>query len=115
MLSPTTNPAEERRAEPRRVCHKHCLVRFDRWHLDGQAGSVGAEGCLSDLSARGVGLLLRTALPAGATLTITTFGLAVAPMAPAHVVRCVPVGRCWRHSCCLKRRLSEEELQGWLE
>jgi len=114
MLSLYTDQSGERRAEPRRISHKHCLVRFDRRHLDGQPGSVGAEGCVSDLSARGVGLLLQPAIPSGATLAIAPFGSTAVPLPLAHVVRCVPVGGRWRHGCSLERRLSEEELRGWL-
>lgn len=114
MLPPETHQREERRAAPRRVCHQHCLVRFDRLHLDGQPGSVGAEGCISDLSAGGVELLLRPALPTGATLAIAPLGSAAVPLPPAHVVRCVPVGGRWRHGCCWERHLSEEEMRGWL-
>jgi hypothetical protein len=114
MLPPDTNHSEERRAESRRICHRHCLVRFDRRHLDGQPGSIGAEGSISDLSACGVGLLLRPAIPSGAMLANTLPGLAAVPLPLAHVVRCVPAGGRWRHCCRLERRLSEEELRGWL-
>jgi len=109
-----TDQSGERRAEPRRTCHKHCLVRFDRRHLDGQPGSAGAEGYMSDLSACGVGLLMQPAVPSGATLTLAPVGSGAAPLPPAHVVRCVPVGGRWRHGCQLEWRLSEEELRGWL-
>jgi hypothetical protein len=104
----------ERRAEPRRVCHRHCLVRFDRSHLDGQPGSVGAQGDISDLSPLGVGLLMRPAIPAGATVAIAPSGPNAVPLPAANVVRCVPVGGRWRYGCSLERRLSEEELRGWL-
>jgi hypothetical protein len=114
MLSQDTNQPGERRAAPRRVCHRHCLVRFDRLYLDGQPGSVGAEGYISDLSARGVGLLLRPSVPSGATLAIAPLGSAAVPLPPARVVRCIPVGGRWRYGCRLERRLSEEELCGWL-
>jgi hypothetical protein len=114
MVPPSTSPQNDRRSDPRRNCHRHCLVRFDRLYLDGQPGGVGAEGCISDLSSGGVGLLLRPAVPAGATLAIAPLGSAALPLPPAHVVRCVPVGGRWRHGCCLERRLSEDELRGWL-
>jgi hypothetical protein len=114
MSSPNTNQPGEHRAEVRRLCHKHCLVRFDRAHLDGQAGSVGAEGYLSDLSACGVGLLLRRALPAGTMLAIAPSESAAVPLPLARVVRCVPVGGRWQHGCSWERRLSENELHGWL-
>jgi len=114
MLTLDTDQSEERRAEPRSVCHRHCLVRFDRRHLDGQPGSVGAAGCVSDLSACGVGLLLQPAVPSGATLAIAPLGSSAVPLPPAHVVRCVPTGGRWRHGCWLERRLSEEELRSWL-
>ena len=115
-MSPSdTDRSGERRAQPRRTCHRYCLVRFDRLHLDGQPGSVGVEGSISDLSACGIGLLLRPAIPAGATLAIAPSGSsAAAPLPLAHVVRCVPVDGLWRHGCRLGRRLSEEELHGWL-
>ena len=113
-MSLIKDKSRERRADPRRVCHHHCLVRFDRLHLDGQPGSVGAEGCLSDLSACGVGLLLRPALPPGTVVSIDALGSTATPLPPARVVRCVPVdGRC-RLGCCLGRRLTEEEVRGWL-
>lgn len=114
MLPPDPEQASERRAEPRRSCHQHCLVRFDRQHLDGRPGSVAVEGYISDLSACGVGLLLRPALPAGATLTIEALESGAAPLPPAQVVRCVQAGGRWRHGCCLGRRLRDDELQGWL-
>jgi len=114
MLPLPTDESGERRAAPRRICHQHCLVRFDRRHLDGQPGSVGAEGFISDLSASGVALELRPAIPSGATLAITLSGSAARPLPRAHVVRCVPVGGRWRHGCFLERRLSEEELRSWL-
>jgi hypothetical protein len=114
MLPPRTDPPGERRAEPRRICHQHCLVRFDRRHLDGRPGSVGAQGDITDLSACGVGLLLRPAIPSGATVTIASLGSASAPLPLAHVVRCVPVDGRWLHGCRLERRLTEEELSGWL-
>jgi hypothetical protein len=112
MVPLGTGRSGERRAEPRRLCHRPCLVRFDRLHLDGRPGSVGAEGYVSDLSACGAGLLLRPALPSGATLAIGPLGSAAVPL--AQVVRCVPAGRRWRHGCRLERQLSEEELRGWL-
>jgi hypothetical protein len=59
-------------------------------------------------------LLLRPAIPAGATLTIAPLGAAAVSLPLAHVVHCVPAGGRWRHGCCLERRLSEEELRGWL-
>jgi hypothetical protein len=90
------------------------LVRFDRRHLDGRPGSVGAEGCLSDLSACGVGLLLRPAVPPGASLAVGPLGSEAPVLPPARVVRCVPVGRLWRHGCALGRSLTEEELRAWL-
>lgn len=114
MPLPDEDRSGERRAAPRRVCHRPCLVRFDRLQFDGRPGSVGAEGCVGDLSACGVGLLLRPAVPSGATLAIAPLGPAAGPLPPAHVVRCVPAGGRWRHGCCLERRLSEEELRAWL-
>jgi hypothetical protein len=114
MLPHSTDQLGERRAEPRRFCHHHCLVRFDRRHLDGQPGGVGAEGYISDLSAWGVGLVLRPAIPSGAKLAIDPIEPGMVPLPPAHVVRCVPVGGRWRHGCCWERRLSEEELRSWL-
>ncbi len=113
-MSPETNPTEERRNALRRVCRQHCLVRFDRAHLDGGPGTVGAEGDICDLSACGVGLLFRPALPVGASLAITPLGSPAVPLPPAHVVRCVPAGGRWRHGCCLGRALSDEELGRWL-
>jgi hypothetical protein len=106
--------AEERRTEPRCLCHRHCLVRFDRPHLDDQPGSVGAEGYISDVSAAGVGLLLRMALPSGATLAIVPFGSDAVLLPPARVVRCIPAGSRWWCGCRFERHLSEEELRGWL-
>jgi hypothetical protein len=114
MLSRCTDQSGERRAEPRCVCHRPCLVRFDRRHLDGRSGSVGAEGCINDLSACGVGLLLRPAVPLGATLAVGPLGSAATPLPTVHVVRCVAVGQFWQHGCSLERRLSEEELRAWL-
>jgi PilZ domain len=114
MSPPITDQLGERRAEPRRFCHQHCLVRYDRLHLDGQQGRVGAEGYVSDLSAGGVGLLLRPALPSGTTLAIDPLESTAAPLPPARVVRCVPAGGRWRHGCRLERRLSEDELRAWL-
>jgi len=105
---------EERRGEPRRACQRPCLVRFDRRHLDGVAGSVGAEGAVVDLSACGVGLLLRSAVPPGATVTVNPLVHGGAPLPSARVVRCVPAGAGWRHGCGLERRLKEEELSAWL-
>ena len=111
----TTEQVRERRGEPRRICHQHCLVRFDRLYLDGQPGSVAAEGTICDLSSSGLGLVLRPAIPSGATLTIDSLASsAAAPLPPAHVVRCVPADGRWRHGCCLERRLSKDELRGWL-
>jgi hypothetical protein len=114
MSPPQTDQPEERRAEARRACHQPCLVRFDRRHLDGRPGSVGAEGAVSDLSACGVGLLLRPAVPPGATLAVGPLGSEAAPLPPARVVRCVPAGGRWRYGCALERRLNEEELRAWL-
>jgi hypothetical protein len=111
---PTDQP-EERRGEPRRICHGHCLVRFDRAHLDGQPGSVGVQGYICDLSANGLSLLLRPAIPAGATVAIAPLGSSAKRLPLAHVVRCVPAGRRWRHGCSLDRRLSEEEMNAWLK
>ncbi len=113
MSRPHKDPSEDRRAAPRRACHRPCLVRFDRRHLDGQAGSVGAEGAISDLSAWGVGLLLRPAVPPGATLAVGPLDTGVA-LPAARVVRCVPVGGRYCYGCHLERRLSEEELRAWL-
>jgi len=109
-----TDQSDDRRAEPRRICHQHCRVCFDRLHLDGQPGSVGVEGYISDLSACGVGLLLRSAISSGATLAIAPLESAAVSLPNANVVRCVPVGLRWQHGCCLQRRLSEEELRRWL-
>jgi len=64
MLPPCIDQPKERRAGPRRICQRHCLVRFDRRRLDGRPGSVGAEGSIGDLSASGVSLLMRPAVPA---------------------------------------------------
>lgn len=114
MFPLSRDQSRQRRAEPRRTCHQHCLVHFDRVHFDGHPGSIGAEGYISDLSACGVGLLLRQAIPSGATLTIDPLGSSAVSLPPAHVVRCVPMGRRWRHGCCLDRRLTEGELRGWL-
>jgi hypothetical protein len=114
MLPPRKDQPRERRAAERLTCHQPCLVRFDRKHLDGQPGSVGTEGSLSDLSVCGMGLLLRPAVPPGATLAVGSMGTEAPPLPPAHVVRCVPVGRYWRHGCALERRLTEEELRAWL-
>jgi hypothetical protein len=114
-MSPlSTEQSEERRGATRRICHHHCLVRFDRVHLDGQAGWIAAEGFITDFSSCGVALLLRPAIPSGATLTIAPLGSAEAPLPLAHVVFCVPVDGRWRHGCSLERRLSEEELRGLL-
>jgi hypothetical protein len=114
MLPLDTDPPEERRAEPRRICHHHCLVRFDRQYLDGQPGSVGAPGFLSDISPSGVGLHLRPGIPSGATLVIESLGSSALPLPPAQVVHCVPVDGRWRHGCRLQRRLTEEELRDLL-
>jgi hypothetical protein len=114
MLPLDKGRSKERRAAPRHRCHQHCLVRFDRQYLDDQPGSVGAEGYISDVSAGGVSLLLRMALPSGATLAIAPFGSAVVSLPLAQVVRCVPAGGRWRYGCRLERHLSEEELRGWL-
>jgi hypothetical protein len=114
MTPSKIDPSAERRGERRHLCHRHCLVRFDRRHLDGEPGFVGVEGYVSDLSAGGVGLLLRPAIPVGATLTIVPFGSAAAKLPPAEVVHCVQAGRRWRHGCRLQRRLDEKELRGWL-
>jgi hypothetical protein len=114
MLPLSTDKSRERRAEPRRICHQPCLVRFDRVHLDGQAGCIGAEGFITDFSSCGVGLLLRPAIPSGAPLEIAPLGSAEGPLPLAHVVCCVPVDGRWRHGCSLERRLSEEELRGLL-
>jgi hypothetical protein len=110
MLPLSTDQSGERRAATRCICHQHCLVRFDRMHLDGQAGCIGAEGFITDFSACSVGLLLRPATPSGAALEIAPLGSAEAPLPLAHVVRCIPVDGRWRHGCSLERRLSEEEL-----
>jgi hypothetical protein len=115
MSRPKRDPPEERRADLRHQCHRHCLVSFDRRYLDGQPGSVSAEGYVSDLSASGVGLLLRREIPMGATLAITPFESAPAPLPPAQVVRSVQVGGRWRLGCRLEQRLSEQELRAWLQ
>jgi hypothetical protein len=82
--------------------------------LDGQAGSVGAEGSVIDLSACGVGLLLRSAIPPGGALAVGPFDSGVPALPPAHVVHCVPTDGYWRLGCSLDRRLTEEELSAWL-
>jgi hypothetical protein len=69
-LPPDMDQSRERRAAPRRICHQPCLVRFDRRHLDGQPGSVGAQADISDLSAFGVGLLMRPAHRGHAALAV---------------------------------------------
>jgi PilZ domain len=114
MSTPQTDQAKERRANARRPCHRPCLVRFDRRHLDGRAGSVGAEGSIIDLSLCGVGLLLRSAVPPGTTLAVGPFGTEQPPLPLACVVHCVPGDGRWRYGCGLERRLKEEELSAWL-
>jgi hypothetical protein len=114
MSSQHRDQSAERRAAGRRACHRPCLVRFDRCHLDGLPGSVGTQGSLCDLSACGLGLLLRPAVPPGATLAVGPLGSEAVSLPPARVVRCVPVGRHWHLGCALQRQLSEEELRGWL-
>ena len=89
-------------------------VRFDRRHFDGRLGSVGAEGCISDLSTGGMGLFMRPAIPVGTSLAVGPLGSAAAPLPPAHVVRRLPAGAQWCYGCSLDRRLSEEELRAWL-
>jgi hypothetical protein len=111
----STAEREERRAEPRSLCHQHCIVRFDRMHLDGVPGSVGVEGYICDLSPGGVGLLMQPAIPAGATLAIAPIEVAAGPLPPSQVIHCIAVGQRWRHGCRLERRLSQEELRYWLE
>jgi len=114
MLLPRTDQPQERRAAPRRACHRPCLVRFDRQQLDGQAGSVGAEGSIIDLSACGVGLLMKSAVPPGATLEVGPLNSEKTRLPLACVVRCVPAGWHWQHGCSLERQLNEEELSVWL-
>lgn len=109
-----TNQPKERRTDARRACHRPCLVRFDRHHFDGRAGSVGAEGSIIDLSACGVGLLLRSAVPVGTTLAIGPLGAETPPLPTACVVRRAPGAGRWRYGCGLQRRLKEEELSAWL-
>lgn len=105
---------EERRAGTRRPCRQPCLVRFDRQHLDGRAGSVGAAGSITDLSPCGVGLLLKSAVPLGALLTISPLGAEIPPLPSARVVHRAPgMGR-WRYGCGLERALEDEELRAWL-
>jgi hypothetical protein len=71
------------------------------------------EGSIRDLSACGMGLLIRQAIPPGATLLVGPLG-SEATLLPAHVVRHTPVGKLWQHGCALDRRLSEDELSTWL-
>jgi hypothetical protein len=59
-------------------------------------------------------LVLRPAVPAGATLAIAPLESNALPLPPVRVLRCVPAGRRWRHGCCLERKLSEEEMRRWL-
>ena len=114
MSSPTHAPPPDRRALGRRACHRPCLVRFDRRHLDGRPGSVAAEAEIQDLSPAGVGLLLKPHLRPGVDLMLQPLDRDRPGLPPARVIRCVPCGGRWRHGCALQRHLSEEELRGWL-
>jgi hypothetical protein len=113
MLLPITGESSDRRARPRCACHRPCIVRFDRRHLDGQPGTVGAEGAVIDLSACGVGLRLRSAILPGATLSVEPLNSETTPLPLACVVRCVHMGGYWQHGCSLERHLNEEELDVW--
>jgi PilZ domain len=108
-----TNPVE-RRAAPRHACHRTCLVRFDRVHFDGQPGSVCVRAQIVDVSAGGVGLLLRPHLPAGVALSVSPLGHDRPAMGGVRVVRSAPHGNSWHHGCVLPRQLTEDELQSWL-
>lgn len=114
MSTPQPESSPERRANARRPCHHACLVRFDRRHLDGQPGKVATEGALVDLSPSGVGLLLRSAVPPGATLDVGPLGTERPPLPRACVVHCIPTDGRWRYGCGLERRLDDEELGAWL-
>jgi hypothetical protein len=68
-----------------------------------------------DLSPRGVGLLLRSAVPPGTTFALNPVdSTRASPLPPACVVHCVPASGRWRFGCGLERRLKEEELSAWL-
>ena len=114
MSAPNTDPPKERRADTRHICHRPCLVRFDRRRFDGRPGRVGAEGALVDLSACGLGLLLRSAVPLGTTLAVSPLGTHQSALPLACVVHCVLGEGRWYYGCGLARRLREEELSAWL-
>jgi hypothetical protein len=115
MSSPPTGPLSDRRATVRRAVHCPCLVRFDRRHLDGVAGCVAAPAEIQDLSAGGVGLLLRPHLPPGAGVALEPLDRDRLELPLAQVVRYVPCSGRWRHGCALGRRLTGAELQDWLD
>jgi hypothetical protein len=114
MLAPYKDKPGQRRGADRWACYRPCLVRFNRMYLDGRAGSVGVQGLIRDLSACGVGLVLRPSVPPGSTLSVAPLGGEVPPLPSARVVRCVQVGGHWHHGCTWERRLTEKELRGWL-
>src|SRR5262249_34995822 len=113
MSRAATGPPECR-SSARHHCHRPCLVRFDRAHFDGQSGSVTVPAEVVDLSACGVGLLLRQPLPATAALTVAPLGEDRPELGVARVVRCVPAGAGWLCGCALRKPLTDAELQGWL-
>src|SRR5689334_5207612 len=92
----------ERRSDTRRLCHRPCLVRFDRRHFDGRAGSVGTEGAIIDLSPGGMQLLMRSAVPLGTTLSVDPLDAEITPLPRACVVRCVSGHGRWRYGCGLE-------------
>jgi hypothetical protein len=104
----------ERRAAARHVCHRPCLIRLERTHFDGLAGSIGAGASVRDLSACGAGLALPFHVAPGADLAVGPLGRDGPPLLPARVIRCVPVGGRWHHGCTLARRLTDAELRAWL-
>jgi hypothetical protein len=111
---PSSEAPAERRAAERHVCYCPCLVNFDRKHLDGLPGSIATQGEIRDLSACGVGLLLRPSVPTGTILTVGPLGRDAPPLPTLQVVRCVPVGPFWHHGCALDRQLTPDELREWL-
>jgi hypothetical protein len=115
MLPPATAPRDDRRSGVRRPCHRPCLVRFARTHLDGQPGSVAVAASVADLSAHGIGLLLRHRLPPGTEVTVCALDEDRPDLPLAGVVRCVPLAQHWHHGCTLARRLTEDELRAWLD
>jgi hypothetical protein len=110
-----TPPAK---SERRRTARFECR-RTNRWRLFATASCSSGEGTVQDISVDGLSLIVNSELRPGLFLDVTLSsaeeGNSCQPML-VRVRRVTPrEDGSWIAGCTFVKKLSKEELQGWLE